>query len=84
MTLEATAFWVHEAPFDLRIVGSNSGGTSQKFVGCGHYFAAAALAMRRILVERARHRKRFKHGGGPRDRVELSDDLNVQQPQVQR
>jgi RNA polymerase sigma factor (TIGR02999 family) len=36
----------------------------------GHFFGAAALAMRRILVERARHRKRIKHGGG-RDRVTI-------------
>jgi len=38
----------------------------------GHFFAAAALAMRRILVERARHQKRLKHGGG-KQRLELDD-----------
>ena len=75
MTLEATAL-VHEAY--LRIVGSDPGAPAQKFVGRGHFFGAAALAMRRILVERARHRKRFKHGGG-RERVELNDDLHVPQ-----
>jgi RNA polymerase sigma factor (TIGR02999 family) len=36
----------------------------------GHFFAAAAEAMRRILVENARHRSRIKHGGGRR-RVDL-------------
>jgi RNA polymerase sigma factor (sigma-70 family) len=39
----------------------------------GHFFAAAALAMRRILVERARHQKRLKHGGG-KQRLDLDDE----------
>jgi RNA polymerase sigma factor (TIGR02999 family) len=62
-TLDATAL-VHEAY--LRLVGD------QKFDGRGHFFAAAAEAMRRILVEAARHKARLKHGGG-RHRVELAD-----------
>ncbi len=60
-TLDATAL-VHEAY--LRLVGD------QQFDGCGHFFAAAAEAMRRILVNRARDRHRLKRGGGRR-RVDL-------------
>jgi RNA polymerase sigma factor (TIGR02999 family) len=62
-TLDATAL-VHEAY--LRLVGD------QKFDGRGHFFGAAAEAMRRILVESARRRKREKHGG-QRQRLELPD-----------
>src|SRR2546421_10916009 len=62
-TLDATAL-VHEAY--LRLVGD------QHFDGRGHFFAAAAEAMRRILVERARRRNLPKHGGG-RGRVELNE-----------
>jgi RNA polymerase sigma factor (TIGR02999 family) len=62
-TLDATAL-VHEAY--LRLVGE------QQFDGRGHFFAAAAEAMRRILVDAARRRNREKHGGG-RERVELRD-----------
>ena len=65
-TLQATAL-VHEAY--LRLV---SGTEDQGWNGRGHFFGAAAEAMRRILVERARRRKTDKHGGGL-DRVELSD-----------
>jgi hypothetical protein len=39
----------------------------------GHFFAAAAEAMRRILVERARRKGRIRHGGGLR-RAEMLDD----------
>jgi RNA polymerase sigma factor (TIGR02999 family) len=56
---------VHEAY--LRLVGSN-----QEWQGRGHFLAAAAEAMRRILVERARKKRRIKHGG-KYTRVELSD-----------
>src|SRR6476659_8497837 len=52
-TLDATAL-VHEAY--LRLVGG------QRFDSRGHFFAAAAEAMRRILVESARRRGRLKHG----------------------
>jgi RNA polymerase sigma factor (TIGR02999 family) len=62
-TLDATAL-VHEAY--LRLIGD------QHFDGRGHFFAAAAEAMRRILVNHARDRKRQKRGGG-RVRVELLD-----------
>ena len=56
-TLQATAL-VHEAW--LRLTGDEN----QKWDGRGHFFAAAAEAMRRILVERARSRQRLRHGGG--------------------
>ena len=62
-TFDATAL-VHEAY--LRLVGD------QHFDGRGHFFAAAAEAMRRILVESARRKGRVRHGGGRR-RVELAD-----------
>jgi RNA polymerase sigma factor (TIGR02999 family) len=62
-TLDATAL-VHEAY--LRLVGD------QQFDGRGHFFGAAAEAMRRILVEAARRRKREMRGGRW-DRVELPD-----------
>jgi RNA polymerase sigma factor (TIGR02999 family) len=65
-TLQATAL-VHEAY--LRLVDQTS---PQQWDGRGHFFAAAAEAMRRILVERARRRKAEKYGG-KLDRVELSD-----------
>src|SRR6187200_320836 len=62
-SLDATAL-VHEAY--LRLVGG------QQFDGRGHFFAAAAEAMRRILVNHARDRNRLKRGGG-RVRLELLD-----------
>jgi RNA polymerase sigma factor (TIGR02999 family) len=72
MTLDATAL-VHEAY--LRVLGpGDADKPPPRWDGRGHFFGAAALAMRRILVERARHRNRQRHGGG-RDRVELADDL---------
>ncbi|CAG0981193.1 hypothetical protein PHYC_01775 [Phycisphaerales bacterium] len=64
-TLQATAL-VHDAY--LRLVGGNEVSWNSR----GHFFGAAALAMRRILVERARARGRVKRGGGAR-RVELGD-----------
>jgi RNA polymerase sigma factor (TIGR02999 family) len=65
-TLDATGL-VHEAY--LRLVGADS---SQQWDGRGHFFAAAAEAMRRILVENARRKKRVKHGGEFK-RSDLSD-----------
>jgi RNA polymerase sigma factor (TIGR02999 family) len=73
-TLDATAL-VHEAY--LRLVIRPGGAKEQPWNSRGHFFAAAAEAMRRILVERARHKRRIKAGGG-RDRVELAEiDLAV-------
>ena len=63
-TLQATAL-VHEAY--LRLMGSES---QREWNGRGHFFAAAAEAMRRILVENARRKGRLKRGGD-RQRVEL-------------
>jgi RNA polymerase sigma factor (TIGR02999 family) len=57
-TLQPTAL-VHEAY--LRLVGAEA---RDNWEGRGHFFAAAAEAMRRILVENARRKRRFKHGGG--------------------
>jgi RNA polymerase sigma factor (TIGR02999 family) len=65
-TLQPTAL-VHEAY--LRLVGA---GPEQHWDHRGHFFAAAAEAMRRILVENARRKKRLKHGGR-RQRVPLDD-----------
>src|SRR5262245_40997937 len=56
-TLQATAL-VHEAY--LRLVDSERG---QEWNSRGHFFAAAAEAMRRILVDNARRKRRPKHGG---------------------
>jgi RNA polymerase sigma factor (TIGR02999 family) len=65
-TLQATAL-VHEAY--LRLVDVEQ---VQRWNSRGHFFAAAAEAMRRILVERARRKGRVRHGGGLR-RVDLLD-----------
>jgi RNA polymerase sigma factor (TIGR02999 family) len=65
-TLEATAL-VHET--FLRLVDSSQ---AQEWNSRGHFFAAAAEAMRRILVERARHKRSQKAGGGRR-RQEMPD-----------
>jgi len=56
-TLQATAL-VHEVY--LRLVGAHDPGWNSR----GHFYAAAAEAMRRILVEAARRKKAAKHGGG--------------------
>ena len=69
-TIDATAL-VHEAC--LRLVGSERPGPSRPWAGRGHFFAAAE-AMRRILVDAARHKATAK-AGGPRRRVGLPDGL---------
>src|SRR5262245_45606784 len=66
LTLDATAL-VHEAY--LRLVGSEAPNLYQ---GRSHFFAAAAAAMRRILIDRARHKRAEKCGGG-RQRRPLHD-----------
>jgi RNA polymerase sigma factor (TIGR02999 family) len=73
-TLQATAL-VHEAY--LRLVGREP---AQHWNGRGHFFAAAALAMRRILVENARRKRRLKRGGAATR--EALDDLNLATPGV--
>lgn len=65
-TLQATAL-VHEAY--LRLVGAED---QPRWDSRGHFFAAAAEAMRRILVDNARRKQAEIHGGG-RERVELSE-----------
>jgi RNA polymerase sigma factor (TIGR02999 family) len=62
-TLQPTAL-VHEAWLKL------SGGGRDRFGGRADFFAAAAEAMRRILIDRARHRLRARHGGG-QERVDV-------------
>jgi RNA polymerase sigma factor (TIGR02999 family) len=71
-TLQATAL-VHEAY--LRLVNTN---TPQHWEGRGHFFAAAAEAMRRILIDQARRRNSLKRGS-QLHRVEL-DGLDLQSP----
>ena len=65
-TLQSTAL-VHEAY--LRLLG---GDVEKKWDSRGHFFAAAAEAMRRILINRARDRRRLKRGGDRR-RINLDD-----------
>jgi RNA polymerase sigma factor (TIGR02999 family) len=68
-TLQATAL-VHEAY--LRLVDTE---TAQRWNSRGHFFAAAAEAMRRIMIESARSRRRLKRGGD-RVRLELLDQAS--------
>ncbi len=71
-TLQATAL-VHEAY--LRLLGDEP----QSWNSRGHFFAAAAEAMRRILVERARRKRTIRYGGGLQ-RIDL-DEAAVIEPQ---
>jgi RNA polymerase sigma factor (sigma-70 family) len=91
-TLQATAL-VHEAY--LRLVaspapaspvpaspGRESGESAQQWDSRGHFFAAAAEAMRRILVEQARRKKSLK-AGGQRERIAISDvDPAIEAPNL--
>jgi RNA polymerase sigma factor (TIGR02999 family) len=75
-TLQATAL-VHEVYLRLVDVDADR---AQRFSGRGHFFAAAAEAMRRILIESARRKARVKRGGGVR-RMDLdADDLATYAP----
>lgn len=72
-TLQPTAL-VHEVWLRL----SKSGDV--RWNGTGHFFGAAALAMRRILVEQARRKRRIRHGGG-QERLDIDDvDLAIEVP----
>jgi RNA polymerase sigma factor (TIGR02999 family) len=72
-TLQATAL-VHEAY--IRLAGSEG----QNWSSRGHFFAAAAEAMRRILIDNARRKQRLKHGGD-HQRVEFDDtDIAIEEP----
>jgi RNA polymerase sigma factor (TIGR02999 family) len=73
-TLEATGL-VHEAY--IRLVGTDE---ERRWENRGHFFAAAAEAMRRILVENARRKRTAKHGGGM-VRHEF-DDLQLAAPEL--
>ena len=69
-TLQATAL-VHEAY--LRLVGLENQTWRSK---AGHFFVAAAEAMRRILIDHARHKKSLKHGGD-HERVPLDEAVGA-------
>ena len=73
-TLQPTAL-VHEAY--LRLVGD---GQQRHWDSRGHFFAAAAEAMRRILVENVRRKRSQKHGGGHEQQDVDPDDLPVTPP----
>jgi RNA polymerase sigma factor (TIGR02999 family) len=69
-TLQATAL-VHEAY--IRLVGTEA----SRWDSRGHFFTAAAEAMRRILIDNARRKQRLRHGGGRR-RVDINNaDMSV-------
>jgi RNA polymerase sigma factor (TIGR02999 family) len=72
LTLQATAL-VHEAY--LRLVGAEQ---APHWDGRGHFFASAAEAMRRILIDQARRKQRRKHGGD-RKRIDLNEWLFLSQ-----
>ncbi len=72
-TLQATGL-VHEAY--IRLVGVDK---VQRWDSRGHFFAAAAEAMRRILIDSARRKARPKHGG-ERNRIDLDEAMSVANP----
>jgi RNA polymerase sigma factor (TIGR02999 family) len=72
-TLQATAL-VHEAY--LRLVGDHE----VRWDGRGHFFAAAAEAMRRILVEKTRRKQRVRHGGGLQQHPIEGDEAVIASP----
>ena len=72
-TLQPTAL-VHEAW--VRLVGD----ASPKFANRAHFFAAAAEAMRRILVDQARRKRALRHGGG-QERVDIQE-LDLAAPEA--
>lgn len=76
-TLQATAL-VHEAW--LRVVGDADPGWDCR----AHFFAAAARAMRNILVDQSRRKSRLKHGGG-RKRIDegLADEPSIEMPMAE-
>jgi RNA polymerase sigma factor (TIGR02999 family) len=74
-TLQPTAL-VHEAY--LRVSGTDP---QRRWDRRGHFFAAAALAMRRILVDRARHYQRIKHGSDA-ERVDLDSAIMRADPSL--
>jgi len=79
-TLQPTAL-VHEAYLRLVASGDASAPGGQYWNGRGHFFAAAAEAMRRILVERARSKRRVKRGQGA-PRQEFDENLVIAEDRV--
>src|SRR5438552_18389995 len=75
-TLQPTAL-VHEAW--MRLVGKEN----PKFENRAHFFAAAAEAMRRILIDKARHKRALRHGGGQQrvhvEQAELASAIDDEQ-----
>jgi RNA polymerase sigma factor (TIGR02999 family) len=71
-TLQPTAL-VHEAW--LRLIGNDN----PQFANRAHFFAAAAEAMRRILIEKARRKRAVRHGGG-QQRLDMEGVLEVALP----
>jgi RNA polymerase sigma factor (TIGR02999 family) len=76
-TLQPTAL-VHEAY--IRLVGDDA---DARWQGRAHFLATAALAMRHILIDNARRKKRDKRGGD-RERVELADHADPRQQEADR
>jgi RNA polymerase sigma factor (TIGR02999 family) len=70
-TLQPTAL-VHEAYVRLVANGNASEACDKHWDGRGHFFSAAAEAMRRILIENARRKRTLKHGGD-RTRVDIDE-----------
>jgi RNA polymerase sigma factor (TIGR02999 family) len=75
-TLQATAL-VHEAY--LRLVDGNS---APHWDSRGHFFAAAAEAMRRILIDQARHKQSLRHGGGQQRAALEGVEIAVPEPSL--
>ncbi|HVS38082.1 MAG TPA: ECF-type sigma factor [Gemmataceae bacterium] len=73
-TLQATAL-VHEAYLRLTASGGRKPPDEQRWDHRGHFFAAAAEAMRRILVENARRKRSLKRGGAVEVRRDVDLDL---------
>jgi RNA polymerase sigma factor (TIGR02999 family) len=78
-TLEATAL-VHEAY--LRLVGTPAGAAAPQWEGRGHFFAAAAEAMRRILIDQARHKQTLRRGGGRKREDPAHLDIAAPEPSL--
>ena len=78
-TLQATAL-VHEAYLRLVASGGRQPPDEPRWDSRGHFFAAAAEAMRRILIDQARRKRSQKHGGGLR-RVELDAGASLAAPE---
>jgi RNA polymerase sigma factor (TIGR02999 family) len=77
-TLQATAL-VHEAYLRLVVSAPHERGEHEQWDNRKHFFAAAAEAMRRILVELARRKRRVRHGGA-KERIDLDEGCSIVQP----